>query len=389
MRHGELSRDRRRVGLIGLVTVVAVLCVPAAALTRPSAALPKSIGKGEGALSLLALPGYAEDAWVAPFERKTRCKARIKYVSTSDEMTTLMRGGGVGFDLVSASGDASLRLIEGGDVAPVNVRLVRPWTNFRAPFKSPSTNTYRGKHYGVSVEFAPSLLLYNTAKVKRPTSWSVLYEPKNRHRVTVPDNPMFIADAALYLAKARPALGIRDPYELTDVQFSAVVRLLRSQRSLISVYWPTAGDEVASFKTGKSTVGAGWPYQQAVLRKEKVSVRAAAPKEGMTGWLDSWMMSSKARHPNCAYKWLNYTASPAVQAKQAVSYGATPVNRNACSYMDKIEKNSCANYRADAPERYYRSIRLWKTPVVDCGDTRRKTCVPYAKWVQAWTEIKK
>jgi putative spermidine/putrescine transport system substrate-binding protein len=388
--HSGARRSCRRAVLLSLATVAAALCVPAAALPRASAALPTAIGKGEGSLSLLALPGYAEKEMTGPFQRSTGCKVRVQYASSSDDTGSQMRGGGVGIDLVLAAGDESLRLVRNGDVAPVNAGLVRGWKDYYAAFKGPPANTAGGRHYGISAQFAPNLLLYNSAKIKRPpTSWAVLYVPTSRRRVTVPDNPMFIADAALYLAKAKPGLGIRDPYELTNSQFSAVLQLLRAQRPLVSVYWATASDQIESFRTGGSTLGAGWPYQQVTLRERNKPVRTTVPKEGMTGWLDSWMLSSKAKHPNCAYKWLNYVASPAVQARQAVSYGATPVNKNACPYMNKLEKSSCKDYRANGAEQYYRSIRLWKTPLLDCGDARGDTCVPYSQWVRAWAELRK
>jgi len=376
----------RRATVFVAAAAVAALCVPAAGLSRSGAKAP-SIGKGEGSLSMLAMPGYADKSVVGPFERTTGCKVAIQYTSSSDELTTLMRGGGAGIDVVSASGDASLRLIRDGDVAQLNIRLIPSWKDFYAAFQSQPTNTVRGKHYGLSVQFAPNLLLYNAGKVPRPSSWAALYGPRYRGKVTVPDNPMFIADAALYLSKARPGLRITDPYELTKTQLSAVVALLKAQRPLVMSYWPTATDEIASFKSGAAVVGAGWPYQQTELKKVKLRVKAAAPKEGMTGWLDSWMISSKAKHTHCAYRWLTYVASPAVQAREAVFYGATPVNRLACPFMDKLAAGSCANYRADAPARYYRAITFWKTPLIDCGDSRGRICVPYSGWVSAWTEI--
>jgi putative spermidine/putrescine transport system substrate-binding protein len=390
MRYREHSRSRlsrRRVPVLAAAAAVGALCVPTAGLGVSSGTLPASIGKSEGSLSMLAMPGYADRSVVGPFQRNTGCKVAVQYTSSSDELRTLMRGGGAGIDVVSASGDASLSLIRDGDVAPLNVRLIPSWKDFFAAFRGPPTNTVRGKHYGLSVQFAPNLLLYNAGKVRRPASWAVLYAPRNRGKVTVPDNPMFIADAALYLSKAKPALGIRDPYELDQAQLAAVVRLLKAQRPLVASYWPTATDEIASFKSGAAVVGAAWPYQQTELKKTKVPVKAAAPREGMTGWLDSWMVSTKAKHPNCAYRWLRYVASPSVQAREAVFYGATPVNRLACPFMDKLAADSCASYRADAPARYYRAIKFWKTPLIDCGDSRGRTCVPYSGWVSAWTQV--
>ena len=123
-----------------------------------------------------------------------------------------MRSGGGGqYDMVSASGDASLRLIYGKDVRPrSNVNLIPDSKNFITPFKSPANNTVDGKHYGVSLQWGPNTLIYNTKTVTQaPTSWAAIYDPKYKGKVTVPDNPIQIADAALYLSKTKPALGIR------------------------------------------------------------------------------------------------------------------------------------------------------------------------------------
>jgi putative spermidine/putrescine transport system substrate-binding protein len=326
---------------------------------------------------------------VLPFEQKTGCKIQAKYAGSSDEMVTLMRSGGGGqYDMVSASGDASLRLIYGGDLAPVNVNLVTSWKDFFPAFKSPPNNTVKGVHYGISLQFGPNVLMYNTKFVKTaPTSWSALYDPKYKGKITVPDNPIQIADAALYLSKAKPALGIKDPYELNKTQFAAAVALLKQQRPLIKKYWVYASDEEQLFKAGDAVIGAAWPQAQSELLAANVPVASVIPKEGATSWLDTWMLSSKAKHPNCAYLWLNYISTPQVQAMQATSYPETPVNAKACGYMDRLSKGSCTKYHANEPLSYYRSLKFWKTPIADCGNGK-KDCADYTKWVQAWQQLK-
>jgi putative spermidine/putrescine transport system substrate-binding protein len=381
-----MRKPRPRYAL--LVAAVAALVVPAAGVGSKQA-LPTKIGPGEGKLTLVAWEGYTDKKWVTPFERKTGCKVQAKYAGSSDEMVTLMRSGGGGqYDMVSASGDASLRLIYGGQLAPVNVNLVTSWKDFFPAFKSPPNNTVKGVHYGISLQFGPNVLMYNTKVVKTaPTSWSAIYDPKYKGKVTVPDNPIQIADAALYLSKAKPALGIKDPYELNKTQFAAAVALLKQQRSLIKKYWVYASDEEQLFKAGDAVIGAAWPQAQSELLAAKVPVASVIPKEGATSWLDTWMLSSKAKHPNCAYMWLNYISTPQVQAMQAVSYPETPVNAKACQYMEKLSKGSCAKYHANEPLSYYRSLKFWKTPVADCGNGK-KDCMDYTKWVQAWQQLK-
>jgi putative spermidine/putrescine transport system substrate-binding protein len=351
--------------------------------------LPTKIGKGEGTLNLVAWEGYTQPDWVKPFTQQTGCKVHAKYAGSSDEMVTLMRqGGGSQYDMVSASGDASLRLIRGHIVKPVNVDLIPSWKDFIPQLKSPEHNTVDGKHYGVSLQWGPNTLLYDTQKVKpAPTSWAAIYDPRYKGQVTVPDNPIQIADAALYLSKKQPDLGIKDPYELTEKQLDAAVKLLKQQKPLIKKYWALASDEIDLFKNGDAMIGASWPYQTNTLQAAKVPVKDTIPKEGATGWADTWMLSAKAKHPNCAYLWMKYISEPKPQAQQAIYFGETPANTKACKVMDQLSKGSCAQYHANAPASYFNQIKFWKTPIADCGNGK-KDCTDYTVWQQKWTEIK-
>jgi putative spermidine/putrescine transport system substrate-binding protein len=393
-----MTRHHRRVlGWSATALVVAGLAVTAAGCgsssssssgtTTTASNLPTSIGKGEGKLSLIAWEGYTQPDWVKPFEKKTGCKVTAKYAGSSDEMVTLMRQGGGQYDMVSASGDASVRLIRGGDVQPMNPKLIPDFKNFIGALKSPAHNTVDGVHYGISLQWGPNTLLYNTQKVKpAPTSWSVLYNPKYKGQITIPDNAIQIADAALYLSKTQPDLGITDPYELNQKQFDAAVSLLKQQRPLLKKHWALASDEIDLFKNGDASLGASWPYQTNTLEADKVPVKDLIPKEGATGWADTWMLSSKSKHPNCAYMWTKWVSTPKVQAQQAIYFGETPANTKACAVMNQLSAGSCKQYHADAPASYFDSIKFWKTPLADCGNGKTD-CIDYNQWQKAWTEI--
>jgi putative spermidine/putrescine transport system substrate-binding protein len=379
---------RIRFGYVALAALVTALAIPAAGVSK-STGVPTSVGAGEGKLTLVAWEGYTQPQWVKPFEKSTGCQVSTKYAGSSNDMFNLMTSGGGGqYDMVSASGDASLRLIYSGAVAETNMSLIPSYKDFFKAFQSPPNNTVGGKHYGISVQFGPNVLLYNTKKLtKKPTSWSAVYDAKNKGQITIPDNPIQIADAALYLSKTKPSLGIKDPYELTKAQLAAAVVLLKQQRPLVKKYWGLASDQIDLFKNGGSTIGASWPYQYSQLVAAKAPVATVIPKEGVTGWLDTWMLSSKAKHPNCAYKWMQYITTPKAQAQQATSYGETPVNKKACAVMNTITKGSCAQYSANAPESYYNSIKFWKTPISDCGNGQ-KNCTDLKAWTTAWQQVK-
>src|ERR1700736_6087713 len=221
--------------VLGAMTIGVTAC---GSSSSSSSNLPTKIGNGEGQLNLVAWEGYAQAEWVKPYEAATGCHVHAKYAGSSDERVTLMRqGGGSQYDMVSASGDASLRLISGGNVRAMNVDLVPEWKNFIPQLQSPSHNTVSGVHYGISLQWGPNTLLYNTKAVNpAPTSWEAIYNSKYKGAVSVPANPIQIADAALYLSKTHPSLGISDPYELTEAQLNSAITLLKGQRPLIKKY---------------------------------------------------------------------------------------------------------------------------------------------------------
>jgi len=361
--------------------------------TAPDIPMAESLGDNEGALSVLAWPGYAEDGstdkavdWVTPFEEETGCQVEVKYFGTSDEAVSLMKSGQ--YDVVSASGDASLRLIAGGDVAPVNTDLIENYADVWSFLKDRDWNSVDGQMYGVPHGYGANLLMYNTDEVSpAPTSWSSVFDDAGTYsgKVTSYDSPIYIADAALYLMNTQPDLGIKDPYALDDDQLAAAVDLLKQQREHVGEYWSDYLKETQAFKTGDSVIGTTWQVIANLAQSEGASIEAFLPDEGSTGWSDTWMVSSKTENPNCAYAWLNHIVSPEANAAVAEWFGEAPANEKAC---DLTSKGFCESYHA-GDEAYAEKIHYWTTPIEQCLDGRTDvTCTTYQDWTQAWTEIK-
>jgi len=361
--------------------------------------LPTKIGAGEGALNLIAWPGYVESGqnsptadWVTPFQTQTGCKVSVKYGNTSDEMVNLMRqGGGTQYDGVSASGDATNRLIAHGDVAEINVKLIPSFGQMMPSLQSPPHNTVDGRHYGVPYMWGPNFLMYNTDVVTTPpTSWADTWSANSPYagKVTAYDSPIFIADAALYLKAHNPSLGIKDVYELTSAQLDAAVALLKDQVPLIKKYWAVYTDEIQGFESGDMVIGTAWPVNLAtILADKKVNAAAVIPSEGVTGWADTWMMSSRARHPNCMYRWMQWTTTAAVQTQVAEYYGATPSNAQSCAKLRQDLGDQADSVYHCGDDAFLKGIALWKTPLATCDDGK-PNCEDYSVWTEKWTEIR-
>jgi putative spermidine/putrescine transport system substrate-binding protein len=351
------------------------------------------LGEGEGEVNLVAWAGYVEDGstdpkvdWVTDFEKETGCKVNVKIGNTSDEMVQLMRTGE--YDAVSASGDASGRLYEGGDVDPVNTDLIPNYEDVFDALKDQEWNTFDGVNYGVPHGRGSNLLMYDPAEVQpAPTSWDVVFDKAGDYSgaVTAYDNPIYIADAALYLREHQPDLGITDPYELDQEQFDAAIDLLKEQNEHVGEYWSDYTKQIQAFANGDSSVGTTWQVIANLLNADGSKEEVVLPEEGATGWSDTWMLSSEAEHPNCAYLWMDHIISPEANAAVAEWFGEAPANEKACDLT--ADPKHCDIYHAD-DEEFFDQIEYWKTPVSDCGDDRGEECKTYDEWVTAWNEVK-
>ncbi|HEV7398982.1 MAG TPA: ABC transporter substrate-binding protein [Solirubrobacterales bacterium] len=379
----------------GLIATMFLLagCGSSSSSSSTSGKELQRVGKGEGSLNLIAWAGYVEEPWTKPFEEKTGCKVSKKVAGTSDEMVELMRSGQ--YDGVSASGNATARLVDGGDVDPVNVDLVPNYKTIFSDLKNQPYNTFDGVHYGIPHGRGANLLMWNSDEVKpTPTSWNVMFDPKvaakYKGKISAYDDPIYIADAAVYLKAHQPELGIENPYELNEEQFEAAVNLLKEQRANVGEYWSDAAKQISAFAGGDDQVGTTWQYQYFELKNAGKPVAASPasqgflPKEGATGWSDTWMISSEAKHPNCMYMWMNWIVSPKVNAEVAEFFGEAPAQSLACDQTADVE--FCTKYHADNPG-FWKRVYYWETPLADCGNGS-SDCKDYNDWVQAWTSIK-
>jgi putative spermidine/putrescine transport system substrate-binding protein len=361
------------------------------------------IGPGEGQVDIIAWPGYIENGstdpnfdWVTSFTKATGCQVNVKTAATSDEMVALMNEGI--FDLVTASGDASLRLIYGGRVQAVNPDLIPSWNTVDERLQNAPWHTVdidgdgTVEHYGVPYQWGPNVLMYNTEVFgdQPPTSWNVVFEEMtlpdgatNAGRVQAYDGPIHIADAAQYLMFHNPELGITDPYSLDRDQFNAALDLLRQQRELISRYWHDAFVQIDDFTNEGMAVSGTWPFQVNLLVGAGQPIASVIPQEGATGWADTTMMHSLAPHPNCAYMWLEHSLSLKLQGDLAAWFGSNPAVPAACEGNALLGDTGCATNGFDDFEK----IRFWRTPVEACGDDRGNVCVPYREWVTNYIAV--
>lgn len=378
-----------------IVVIVSTVTVGVFASADAMAKVDK-LGDPEGQVNIVAWPGYIERGetdpkfdWVTGFEESSGCKVQVKTANTSDEMVALMNEGG--FDLVTASGDASLRLIAGKRVQEINTDLVPSWNKIDDRLKTAPWHTVDGTHYGTPYMWGPNVLMYNTEVFKEPpTSWNVVFEEMdlpdgkpNIGRVQAYDGPIHVADAANYLMTHQPDLGIDNPYELNADQYAAALDLLRGQRKLVSRYWHDAFIQMDDF-TNEGVVASGaWPFQVNILQSQGAPIASTIPEEGATGWADTTMMHTDAENPNCAYLWMEHTLTSNLMSDLSVWFGANPAVLAACTDGRGMQTaEGCTKNGLDDFEK----IKFWTTPISKCP-SQNNECIPYYRWVSDYIGV--
>ena len=387
-------RTSKILGLAGVAAILVAACGGATGSPAPS--LPTTVGATEGQLDLIIWAGYAErgevDAafdWVTPFEEATSCKVNTTEMTDSNNGVSLLQSGN--YDGGSFSGDATSRLMAGGIVAPVNTSLIPNYANIFEGLKNKVHNSLNGQAYGVPHGRGPNLLMYNTEVVTTaPTSWDLVWDGgvDGGGKVSVYDSSIYIADAAVHLMAKQPNLGIKNPYQLNDAQFTAAIDLLTKQRDAGALYWGTYSDQVASYASGEVTVGTSWQFQVNLMQGENEPIAGVLPNEGSTGWSDTWMMAKAAKHPNCMYKWMDHMASAEANGQATVWFGEAPTSQQACDHAETLSAGHCELTHA-TDEAFYSKIWYWTTPQADCADTdTATTCKDQDDWVEAWNTLR-
>ena len=103
-------------------------------------------------------------------------------------------------------------------------------------------------------------------------------------------------------------------------------------------------------------------------------VKAIKPKEGTTGWSDTWMISSKAKNPNCMYAWMDYIISPVANAQATVWFGEAPVSQARAATRPRSYRPAIASCSTHTDEEYFKDVYYWNTPTKDVPRrTRRRS----------------
>ena len=328
----------------------------------PTTSAPESLdGPGEGEVVLAAPPG-AVPAWLTrEFERTTGCAVDVQTIAPDELAARVALDRGATIDLALVRSSDSLRLVEGGAVAALDGDLLEHRDDLLEPLREPAATTVDGRSYGLAYDWALDVLV-SAPTIPTPSSLEVLLDPTYTGQVAMPDDVLTLATAALLN-------GVTDPYALTESELQGASSVLQAQTGLLDGRYADA-DGLARLLRGGALVALASSATAATLAGEGLSVTTTLPREGTTGWFESWQLTSRARHPVCAYRWLNLATAPETQAAIARD-GLGPASGEAC---DLPGPGRCERLGLATPEVIGR-VSFARTPIKP---------TPFGEWRRAW-----
>lgn len=332
-----------------------------------------SCRKSTPTLGLLVWEGYADSSFIRGFEEKCRCKVSASYMGSSDELVAKLRGGSAGnYDIISPSSDVATIIATSGLASPLDLSKIPSYNQLMAALTNLPLVKNAGNVYGVPFQWGPNPLLYDTTVFRTaPDSWSVLWNPDLRGKVSVWDDLSTVYMAAQVLGFDRP-----DPsalYNLTDEQLEKVRAKLIALKPNIRKIWSTGGELTNLFESREVEIAMGWPLMTNQLRVRHFPIGETIPKENTTGWIDHLMITSGSEHRDLAYQLLEYLIEPQTQKQVVAVTSYLPANPAVAQYLTADQKR---NLHLDDLENYQKHIYFWQNV------PRRD------KYNQIWNEVK-
>jgi spermidine/putrescine-binding protein len=329
--------------------------------------------KKKETLSLLVWEGYADPSFVRPFEEAHHCKIVASYMGQSDELVAKLRGGSASnYDVISPSSDVATSIARAGLAAPLDLSKFPSYNQLSAKLRNSPLVKINSQTYGVPFVWGPNPLLYDTTAFPQPPdSWSVLWDPKYKGKISLWDELSSIYMAAQVLGFDQP-----DPYQiynLSDDQLEAVKKKLIDLKPNVRKYWSTGGELTNLFQNHEIIAAMGWPLMTSQLRKLNFPIGETIPKENTTGWIDHLVITAASQHKELAAQFVEYMIQAQTQKKVTDVTGYSPANPQSTNFMTETEKK---NLHMDDPDAYMQRIYFWQ-------DVPRR-----GKYTEIWNEVK-
>lgn len=331
-------------------------------LSAALAALPLA-AMAEGELHIYAWSDSIAPDLVAKFEAETGIKVTMDGFNANEDLLTKLQAGASGYDLVTPSQHFVRIMIDQGLLEDIDAHDLAAYQAVDEKWRGQwwdETN-----EYSIPLAYGTAGFTVNRDQYKGPVeSWSVFFEPTEDLKgkiaqLSYPDE--IVGAAQLYL-------GV--PFCSEDsAEMKRVYDLLAAQKPFVAAY--TSDNIENRIGGGEVAMHFWWDGNSMKTRlNDKAPIEYAMPKEGLVGWLDSFVVPKGATNVENAKKFIDFMSTVENATAQYNYYGhSAPV---------KIDTAAATYTSENAPE-------LFPTVKVEFS----RACSPAAQDLvtKVWTQL--
>jgi len=315
------------------VSLLSLLCL-AGALWACGQSLDDDSTHPRPVLHYFTWSDYVGPEIIQEFERRERAKVVVDTFSSNEELLAKLQSGATGYDVAVPSDFMVAIMIQQGLLSELD-----PQDLPHAAMLEPHLQSiyFDPEHrYSVPYLWGTVGIGYDSAVFPTPPeSWSVLWDPRYRGRISMLNDQREVFGAVL--RSMGQSMNSTDP----QVIEAAKERLLR-QKPLVKTYTSDHYDQLLA--SGEVVLAHGWGGPVARAMAERPSIRYVVPKEGATVWADCLVVLRTAPQKRLAMRFIDYLMEPEVAARTSERLRFAAASRAARGLVDETTRRNPAIY---------------------------------------------
>ncbi|MDO5640296.1 MAG: extracellular solute-binding protein [Neisseria sp.] len=348
------------------------------AASGQDAAAPSASGN----LNIYNWSDYVDPATVTEFEKSTGVKVRYDYYDSNETLEAKVLTGKSGYDLVAPSIANVGRQIQAGAYQEIDKSQIPNYGNIDPELLTMMAQVDPSNKYAVPYFWGINTVGINKDQVARAlgtdqlpeNEWDLVFNPEYTAKlkscgISFLDSPTEQIPLALnYIGK--------NPNSEAPDDLKAAVDMMKKVRGDVKRF--SSSGYIDDMAAGNLCVAVGYGGDLNIAKNRAkdagngVNLEVLTPKTGVGIWIDSFMIPKDAQNVANAHKYINYTLTPEVAAKNGDFVTYAPASQPARKLMDPAYGEDNSIFPSDevkaksfvilpkSPDAVKLNVRLWQ-----------------------------
>lgn len=310
----------------------------------PAAMMGAAAAQGTGSeLRVLSWAGYQDVMFHGRYAESHGASPTFADMADEAEALSKLRGGYLA-DVVQPCAYSIGTWIDAGVLRPIEPARIEHWDDIWKPLRNLPRVLDNNLDWFVPLDWGPGGIIYRSDLLPDPDpSWWLLFDEGLKGRIAMQASSQTVVGAAAL------AVGVADPWSMSNDEQAVVQRLITKQAGLVSGYWSDSRVAQDGLERGDLVASYGTNDLDARLLAADVPVGFLAPREGFLTWVCGLsLLAAGTEDESLAYDFINAMLSPQTGKAVISSLGYGHANHKA---FDLVSESLLDRLALSAPRQ--------------------------------------